>query len=105
MRHPLVGPRVSFAGYWTAGPRNHLLGLAGGMAWAVGGCFNFIAAGFVGVPISYAIGQSAPLIAAAWGVFVWREFATAPRAAWVSLGGMFVLYMAAIVTIALAYDG
>jgi len=105
MRHPIVGPQVSFVAYWSAGPRNHLLGLIGGMAWAVGGCFNFIAAGFVGVPISYAIGQSAPLIAASWGVFVWREFATAPPVAWASLRWMFVMYIAAIVMIALAYDG
>jgi glucose uptake protein len=43
------------------------------------------------------------LIAAAWGVLVWREFAAASRRAWVSLGWMFVLYIAAIVVIAQAY--
>lgn len=41
-----------------------------GVSALAGGCFNFIAAGLVGVPISYAIGQSAPLIAATWGVLV-----------------------------------
>jgi glucose uptake protein len=81
------------------------LGLGGGVAWGIGGCFNFIAAGFVGVPISYAIGQSAPLIAASWGVLVWREFQGAPRRAWISLGWMFVCYIAAISLIASAYNG
>jgi glucose uptake protein len=105
MRHPIQGEPVAFAGYWTAGPRNHLLGFAGGIAWGIGTCFNFIAAGFVGVPISYAIGQSAPLIAAAWGVLVWHEFRAAPRAAWTSLALMALSYVAAIILIALAYRG
>ena len=105
MKHPIQGAPVAFAAYWRAGARNHLLGLLGGIAWGIGGCFNFIAAGFVGVPISYAIGQSAPLIAASWGIFVWHEFADAPRRAWVSLGWMFVLYIAAISLIALAHNG
>ena len=103
MKRPIRGAPVALAGYWTAGTRNHLFGILGGIAWGIGGCFNFIAAGLVGVPISYAIGQSAPLIAAAWGVLVWREFAQAPRTAWVSLGWMFVLYITAIAVIAKAY--
>jgi glucose uptake protein len=103
MRRPIQGSPVAFAGYWEAGTRNHLFGIIGGVAWGIGGCFNFIAAGLVGVPIAYAIGQSAPLIAAAWGVLVWREFAGAKPAAWVSLAWMFILYIAAIAVIAYAY--
>jgi glucose uptake protein len=103
MKRPIYGSPVRFSGYWTAGARNHLFGIFGGLVWGAGGCFNFIAAGLVGVPISYAIGQAAPLIAASWGVLVWREFAGAPRIAWVSLAWMFVLYIAAIAAIARAY--
>lgn len=103
MARPIYGSPVGFGEYFRNGPRNHMLGLLGGITWALGGCFNFIAAGFVGVPISYAIGQSAPLIAAGWGVFVWHEFNGAPRRAWLALVGMFVCYVAAISTIALAY--
>lgn len=105
MKHPIQGEPVSFSGYWQAGLGNHLLGVIGGIAWGIGGCFNFIAAGFVGVPISYAIGQSAPLIAASWGVLVWREFEGAPKSAWVSLRWMYAFYVAAISLIALAYNG
>jgi glucose uptake protein len=104
MKHPIQGPPVAFSGYWQAGARNHLLGFAGGAVWGLGGCLNFIAAGFVGVPISYAIGQSAPLIAAAWGVFIWREFRGAPSRAWTALAGMFICYLIAISLIALAYN-
>jgi glucose uptake protein len=105
MKHPIQGAPVAFGAYWRASARNHLLGLLGGVAWGIGGCFNFIAAGFVGVPISYAIGQSAPLIAASWGIFVWHEFADAPGRAWVCVRWMFVLYIAAISLIALAHNG
>lgn len=104
MRRPLRGAPVSFSGYWSAGARNHALGLLGGMVWGMGGSLNFVAAGFVGVPISYAIGQSAPLIAAGWGVFVWREFRGAPSAAWRALGAMALAYVAAVLLIALAYN-
>ena len=105
MKRPIRGAPVSFSGYWTAGSRNHILGILGGVVWGIGGCFNFIAAGFVGVPISYAIGQSAPLIAAAWGVLVWHEFADAPKGAWKALLQMFGAYLSAITLIALAYNG
>ncbi len=103
MKHPLVGAPVAFAGFRRAGAGNHLLGILGGILWGAGGCFNFIAAGFVGVPISYAIGQSAPMIAALWGVLVWKEFAGADTKARLYLTFMFLSYIGAVSVIALAY--
>ena len=103
MKHPLLGEPVSFSGFWKTSARNHLLGLFGGIVWGLGGCFNFVAAGFVGVAISYAIGQSSPMIAALWGVLVWKEFKGADSKAWTYLGLMFVAYIAAVISIAMAY--
>lgn len=105
MRHPLLGEPVSFSGFWKASMKDHLLGIFGGMIWGLGGCFNFIAAGFVGVAISYAIGQSAPMIAALWGVLVWKEFQAADGKAWAYLTLMFFAYLGAVTTIAMAYRG
>lgn len=105
MKHPLLGEPVSFSGFWKASPKEHLLGVFGGILWGFGGCFNFIAAGFVGVPISYAIGQSAPMVAALWGVLAWKEFRGADRKAWGYLGLMFLAYVSAILMIARAYNG
>jgi glucose uptake protein len=51
MKHPLLGEPVTFDGFWRASARDHLLGVFGGIIWGLGGCFNFIAAGFVGVAI------------------------------------------------------
>jgi glucose uptake protein len=103
MKHPLLGEPVSFSGFWNTSARNHLLGLFGGVVWGLGGCFNFVAAGFVGVAISYAIGQSSPMIAALWGVLVWKEFRGADNKAWAYLGLMFLSYIAAVISIAMAY--
>jgi len=103
MKHPLLGEPVSFSGFFQASGTNHFLGVLGGIIWGLGGCFNFVAAGFVGVAISYAIGQSSPMIAALWGVLVWKEFRGADSKAWVFLGLMFVSYIAAVISIAKAY--
>ncbi len=105
MHRPLAGEPVSFAGFFSASARDHALGLAGGCIWGVGTVFNFVAAGFLGVAISYAIGQSAPMVAALWGVFVWKEFAGANARARMYLGLMFVFYVLAILAVARASSG
>ena len=66
--------------------------------------FNFVASSLTGVAISYAIGQSAPMVAALWGVFVWHEFRGAGTAARVNLGLMFVFFIVAIALVSLAYS-
>jgi len=103
MRRPLVGTPVDFGGYFRARPADHLLGVLGGLVWGTGTVFNFVAAGLVGVAISYAIGQAAPMVAALWGVFVWKEFRGAPVPAQLYLAGMFVSYLLALVMISQAY--
>ncbi len=103
MKHPLLGEPVSFSGFFKTSGMNHFLGVLGGIIWGLGGCFNFVAASFVGVAISYAIGQSSPMIAAAWGVLVWKEFRGADSKAWMYLALMFLSYIAAVIAIAKAY--
>src|SRR5207245_11337015 len=104
MKKRLVGAPVSFAGYRQAPASYHLLGLLGGAIWGLGTVFNFVAASLVGVAISYAIGQASPMIAALWGVFVWREFRGSNPMAKLYLVGMFVFYVLALVLIARAYQ-
>ena len=104
MRRPLVGEPIGFSGYRSAPVSYHALGLLGGAIWGIGTVFNFVAASLVGVAISYAIGQASPMIAALWGVFVWREFRGANSRAKAYLVGMFVCYMLALFLIARAYQ-
>jgi glucose uptake protein len=102
MKHPLVGDPVSFSGFFRAPASGHLLGLFGGCIWGVGTVFNLVAASFTGVAISYAIGQSAPMVAALWGIFVWKEFANSGSRAKAYLALMFVFYGLAIFLVARA---
>ena len=102
MRRPLVGEPVSFAGYFSGPISGHALGLLGGFVWGTGMVFNLVAGNFTGVAISYAIGQSAPMVAALWGVFAWKEFAGAPQKAKLYLALMFVFYCVGILLVAKA---
>jgi glucose uptake protein len=54
---------------------------------------NIIAAGKAGYAISYGLGQGATLIAALWGVFIWREFKDAPKGTNIMLALMFVCFI------------
>jgi glucose uptake protein len=100
MKKPLVGEPVSFSGFFSGPPSGHLLGLAGGAIWGIGMVFNLVAASFTGVAISYAIGQSAPMVAALWGVFAWKEFAGSGSRAKMYLVMMFAFYALAILLVA-----
>ena len=105
MRWPVDGGKpTSMRAYGDAPLRWHLWGALGGAVWALGATLNFVAAeaGRVGPAVSYAMGQGATMVTAAWGVFVWREFAAAPRAARWLLAAMFGLFLAGLTLVALA---
>ena len=99
MKRPLVGEPVSFSGFFRGPASGHALGLLGGFIWGTGTVFNMVAASFTGVAISYAIGQSAPMVAAMWGIFAWKEFKGSGTAAKVYLLLMFVFYGLAILLV------
>lgn len=105
MKKPLDGKEpVDGAGYWRAPLRWHLAGALGGAIWCTGGLANFLASGahLVGPAVSYSIGQGATMVSACWGVFVWREFAGAPRQAKTFLVLMFIFFLAGLGAVALA---
>ncbi len=103
MKKPLAGDPVDFSGFFSAPASGHLLGLLGGAIWTTGTVFNVVAGGATGFAISYAIGQSAPMVGALWGIFVWKEFAGASTKAKLYLTGMFAFYCLAIALVAKAY--
>src|ERR1700761_8787804 len=105
MRFPLDGkPPVSFSGYLQARGSWHIWGILGGAIWCTGAVLNFIAArgDIVGPAVSYSIGQGATMISAAWGVFIWHEFSTAPARAKSLLGWMFAVFLCGLSLVALA---
>jgi glucose uptake protein len=106
MRKPLDGkPPVDGADYDRAPLGWHIAGLLGGLIWCVGGVANFVASQAhvnIGPAVSYSIGQGATMVSACWGVFVWGEFAGAPRSAKALLFFMFVFFLLGLGAIALA---
>jgi glucose uptake protein len=100
MKKPLVGDPVSFGGFFTGPPSGHLLGLIGGCIWGLGTVLNLTAGKLTGQAISYAIGQSSPMVAALWGVLVWKEFDGSGKTAKIYLAFMFVFYGLAILLVA-----
>ena len=105
MRRPITAePPTSMGQYFAGGAREHLSGVAGGAIWGVGAICSFVAAhaAIVGPAISYAMGQGATMISAAWGVFIWREFAGAPAKARRLLAPMFILFLLGLGAIAIA---
>ena len=102
MKKPLVGEPVNFREFFRGPASGHMLGILGGAIWGIGTVFNLVAANFTGVAISYAIGQSAPMVAALWGVLVWNEFKGANRKARMFLALMFLFYIFAILLVAKA---
>jgi glucose uptake protein len=61
--------------------------------WAVGFSFSFIASGTAGPAISYGLGQGATMVAAFWGVFIWKEFKDAPAGTRKYIVAMFALFI------------
>ncbi|MDD4226494.1 MAG: GRP family sugar transporter [Mariniphaga sp.] len=75
MYKPLTGEKATYKDYFTKGDTKlHLIGVLGGAIWSLGMTLNIIAAEQAGFAISYGLGQGATLIAALWGVFIWKEF-------------------------------
>ena len=93
MYKPVSGEVAPMGDYFSKGtPRLHLVGILGGVIWAVGFSFNIIAAGSAGYAISYGLGQGATMVAALWGVFIWKEFKDAPAGTNGMITAMFVLF-------------
>jgi glucose uptake protein len=93
MKRPLEGPSLTYANYFRGRFGLHFIGLIGGAIWALGNLFNLIASGKAGPAISYGLGQGATLVAALWGVIVWKEFKDAPVGVMRLINGMFILFI------------
>lgn len=102
MKRPFVSSPVSYREYFSGKISTHMVGVLGGCIWGLGTAFSYIAAGKAGAAISYALGQGAPLIAALWGVFIWKEFTDSSKSTNRLLGIMFVLFVVGLSFIVLS---
>jgi glucose uptake protein len=102
MKKPFVGEPVDLGQYFKGNAKTHLVGMLGGAIWCLGTALSYITAEKAGAAISYALGQGAPMVAAIWGVFIWKEFKGAKKNVYALLGLMFVLFIAGLACIVAA---
>ncbi|MBQ8867117.1 MAG: multidrug DMT transporter permease [Bacteroidaceae bacterium] len=96
MRRPFVGKPVSYSDYFRGRMSTHMVGVLGGIIWGLGTALSYIAAGKAGAAISYALGQGAPMVAALWGIFVWKEFKGASGTVNTLLALMFLFFISGL---------
>lgn len=87
---------IRYSQYFAGTTWLHVIGILGGMIWMIALCVNVIASGVAGPAVSYALGQGATLVAAIWGVFIWKEFQGAPRISLIFVALMFACYAAGL---------
>jgi glucose uptake protein len=103
MYKPLKGDKVTYREYFFKGrPKLHLIGILGGAIWCIGMSFSLIASEQAGFAISYGLGQGATMIAAAWGVFIWKEFEGAPKGIYYLIYAMFVFFLLGLALLIIA---
>lgn len=96
MKKPFEGQSLSFKDYFAGSAGVHLTGVLGGVIWNIGMAMSIIASGKAGYAISYGLGQGATLIAALWGVFIWKEFKGASKPVDRLILLMFLAYLAGL---------
>ena len=96
IKKPFAGEPTTYGEYFRGEFKTHLVGVLGGIIWGIGNSFNLIAAGKAGPAISYGLGQGATLVAALWGVFIWKEFRNAPPKTNCYVTAMFVFFVAGL---------
>ncbi len=103
MYKPIAGNKCTYTDYFKKGSTSiHLVGILGGLIWGLGMAFSIIASGAAGPSISYGLGQGATLVAAIWGVFIWKEFKGAPKGTNKILTVMFFSYLIGLALIILS---
>jgi len=98
MKYPFTGVPVGYGDYVRGNIRSHTMGILGGVIWCIGMSLSIIAADMAGPAISYGLGQGATVVAACWGIFIWKEFRGAPNTKSI-LMGMLLCYVLGLVLI------
>lgn len=90
---PLEGEPIALTNYFKATTKEHTMGLLSGAMWGLGNNLSFMAANAASPAISYALSYGAVVVAAVWGIFIWKEFKGAPKGTSVMLALMFLSYL------------
>ena len=102
MRYPIQGKPVKMSLYWSGSFKEHISGFFGGVIWMTGMVVSFMATGAANPAIAYALSNGAPIVAILWGLFVWKEFAGAPKGTNKLLVIMFAGYIVGLILITIS---
>jgi len=102
MKRPFAGSPLSFSAYFNGRLKDHLIGILGGAIWCVGMSLSILASEKAGPAVSYGLGQGATVVAALWGIYIWKEFDKAPKGTKGILNIMLILYAAGLAMIILS---
>jgi len=99
MARPIQGEPVKIGQWFRGSAKTHLLGILGGAIWCIGNSVSFMSVGAASPAISYGLSNAAPVVAAIWGIFVWKEFKDSPKGTNLLLALMFTFYLIGLVLI------
>jgi len=79
MNLPVEGDPLEIQDYFGAAIRNHFLGFVSGVVWGIGAMASFVALTPKGdthldAPMGPLLGHAGPIVAALWGLLVFKEF-------------------------------
>ena len=93
MKYPVEGEPVTMKDYFKGTPAIHFIGMLGGMVWCLGQVLSVMSAKAASPAIAYGLSNGAPIVAAIWGIFLWKEFKDAPKGTNKLLVFMFLFYL------------
>ncbi len=102
MIKPLVGTPIHIKSYFASSKRNHVMGVFGGVIWCLGMLLSVIASNKAGAAISYGLSSGATVVAAIWGIYIWKEFKNTPKGTSTVLNIMMACYIIGLGLIILA---
>jgi glucose uptake protein len=107
MNLPVEGEPLEVLDLVKSTPKQHLLGLAGGGLWCTGMVASLAAGSAaaetrVGTVVGYFLTQGYPLVAALWGILLWKEFKAADLRVKTLVVLMFILFAGGLLVISQA---
>jgi glucose uptake protein len=101
MNIAIDGGALSFTSYFRGNPRQHLLGFSAGALWAVAALAAVLVLATqsqtgVSPVLAFILPIASVVLAAMWGIAIWREFPAPARNARVALVFTMVLFLAAL---------
>ena len=98
MSHPFKGNKVTYSDYFNIRDwKYHLIGILGGLINCTGTTSNFVASKAASPAVAYGLGQGGTMVAAIWGVIIWKEFKGATKRTGVMITAMFVCFFSGLV--------